>query len=75
MQIRALLLTVARAAGVAGAITAAAACTHASAHLMVDVPRMLPYQAPDIDEITGIDSDEAEQAAGTGSGSAQKPHK
>jgi hypothetical protein len=37
---------------------------------------MLPYQAPDIDEITGIDSEEAEEdaAAGAGSGSAQAPH-
>jgi len=75
MQIRALLLTVARAAGLAGVISTASACTHASANLMVDVPRMLPYQAPDIDEITGIDSDDADQAAGTGSGSAQKQHK
>lgn len=77
MQIRALLLTIARAAGLAGAISTTAACTHASANLMIDVPRILPYQAPDIDEITGIDSDDADQATGTGtgSGSAQKQHK
>lgn len=75
MQIRALLLTIARAAGLAGAISTTAACTHASANLIVDVPRILPYQAPDIDEITGIDSDDADQATGTGSGSAQKQHK
>jgi hypothetical protein len=36
----------------------ATGCTHASAKLMVDAPKMLPYQAPDIDEITGIDSSE-----------------
>ena len=37
---------------------------------MVDVPKMLPYQAPDIDDITGIDSsdDADEAAAGTGPG-------
>ena len=78
MQIRASLLTLARAAAVGGAIAAAGACTHASANLMVDVPRILPYQAPDIDEITGIDPDEADEAsdaAGTGSGSARTPHK
>ena len=69
------MLTVARAAGLAGAITTAAACTHASANLMVDVPRLLPYQAPDIDEITGIDSDDADEDAGAGAGSAQHPHK
>jgi hypothetical protein len=45
---------------------------------MVDAPQMLPYQAPDIDEITGIDSEETEEDAaagsGAGSGSAQAPH-
>ncbi|HEY0476774.1 MAG TPA: hypothetical protein VGD37_04580 [Kofleriaceae bacterium] len=74
MQIRALLLTIARAAAAAGVVATTGACTHASANLMVDVPRILPYQAPDIDEITGIDPDEAEDA-GTPSGSAQTPHK
>lgn len=75
MQIRASLLTVVRAAGLAGVIATTAACTHASANLMVDVPRILPYQPPDIDDITGIDSDEADAAPGTGSGSAQSQHK
>ena len=39
------------------------ACTHASANLMVDAPRLMQYQPPDIDEITGIDSDDADQTA------------
>jgi len=73
MQIRASLLTIARVAALAGAATAAGACTHAGGNLMVDVPRILPYQAPDIDEITGIDSDEADEAPAPAP--AQTPHK
>ena len=69
------------------AAAAGAACTHAGGKLAVDTPALV-YQAPDIDEITGIDSDSADEtpaptpapAAGTGSGSgsaasAQNPHK
>ncbi|HEX8115108.1 MAG TPA: hypothetical protein VF516_45585 [Kofleriaceae bacterium] len=52
----------------------AGACTHASANLPVDAPRLMQYQAPDIDEITGIDSDDTDQA-GAHKGSAQAPHK
>ena len=78
MRTRSLLLTAARVGGLMCLMCmmwTAGACTHASANLMVDVPRMLPYQAPDIDEITGIDSDDADQPAGTGSGSAHSQHK
>lgn len=39
-----------------------AGCTHASANVPVDSPKLLPYQAPDIDEITGIDSEDADAA-------------
>ena len=74
MRNRASLLTIARTIAVLGAVWAAGACSHASAHLMVDAPRLIQYQAPDIDEITGIDSDEAE-AADAHAGSAQTPHK
>ena len=49
------------------------ACTHASANLMVDAPRLMQYQPPDIDEITGIDSSDEPEAPAEGS--AQKPHK
>jgi hypothetical protein len=73
MRNRALLLTVARAGGLMCMMWTAGACTHASANLMVDAPRLMQYQPPDIDEITGIDSDDADQAAHTGS--AQAPHK
>ena len=44
---------------------------------MADTPA-LPYQAPDIDEITGIDSDDEDsstEGSGSGSGSAQNPQK
>lgn len=57
------------------AVVAAAGCTHASANLMVDSPKMLPYQAPDADEIAGVDSDEDAPAPAPGAGSAQTPHK
>jgi hypothetical protein len=68
------LLTIARAIALLAAISAGA-CTHASARLAVDVPRLLPFQAPDIDDITGIDSDEVEAKDGASAGSAQPAHK
>jgi len=55
MRIRAGFLTIAT---LGAGLAAAAGCTHAGGKLMVDAPKMLPYQAPDIDEITGIDSSE-----------------
>ena len=71
---RASLLTIARAVALLGAFSTAGACTHASAKLAVDVPRILPYQAPDIDDITGIDSDDEDKPAPQRE-SAQTPHK
>jgi hypothetical protein len=73
MRNRALLLTVARASALVGVVWTAGACTHASANLMVDAPKLMQYQPPDIDDITGIDSDEEQPAAHAGS--AQAPHK
>jgi hypothetical protein len=62
------------------ALSTGVACSHASGSLMVDSPRLLPYQPPDIDELTGIDSSEdsedakgAQGSAGDSSGSAQNP--
>lgn len=69
------MLTIARGVALLGAIASGGACTHASAKLEVDVPRILPYQPPDIDEITGIDSDDADDTPAPGTGSAQSPHK
>jgi hypothetical protein len=77
MWIRASSRTIARVAALLTAVAAAGACTHPSARLMVDAPKMLPYQAPDIDEITGIDSsdEETEDAPAARPGSAQNPQK
>jgi len=58
---------------VLAAMAAAAACTHAGGKLMVDVPKLLPYQPPDADEIAGVDPD-AEEATPPAE-SAQNPHK
>lgn len=74
MRNRASLLTIARAFALLAAVASAAGCSHASAMLMVDAPKMLPYQAPDIDDITGIESDDSDAPA-PGPGSAQPPHK
>jgi hypothetical protein len=58
------------------AISSGLGCTHAGGRLMVDLPnpKALPYQAPDIDEITGIDSSDTPDDA-PGPGSAQNQHK
>jgi len=73
MRNRALLLTITRAAAALAVAWTVGACTHPSAMLMVDSPKLTPYQAPDIDELTGIDSDETPATPATGS--AQAPHK
>jgi hypothetical protein len=74
MRIRASIVTITKTTVLLAAIWAGAGCTHAGGKLMVDVPKMLPYQAPDIDEITGIDSSE-QPPQGATAGSAQSPHK
>jgi len=73
MRIRASILTTA----IFIAASSVVGCTHAGGKLMVDAPKMLPYQAPDIDDITGIESsDEAAEAAKPPAAApAQKPHK
>jgi hypothetical protein len=49
-----------------------ASCGGSRGHVVVDTP-VLPYQAPDISEITGIDedTDSDSDATAAGSGSAQ----
>jgi hypothetical protein len=59
------------AAGLVFAVFAGSACSHASANLMVDAPKLLSFQKPDVDEITGIDS--AEEPEPPAAGSAQNP--
>lgn len=56
------------------ALSTGGACTHAGGKLPVDTAKMLPYQAPDIDEITGIDSSDTPDE-GAKTGSAQNPQK
>ena len=62
MKLRAMIVTVVKLSTLAGAGTLAACGAHGQ--LRVDTP-VLPYQAPDISDITGIDEDDA------GSGSAE----
>jgi len=57
------------------AIWAGAGCTHAGGKLPVDAPKLQSFQKPDIDEITGIDSDEPDEGTTAGSNSAKSPHK
>jgi hypothetical protein len=72
MRIRAsVVVTTAKAAALLIAVFAGIACGHASAHLVVDAPKLLPYQPPDIDELTGIEPPEEPEEAGAGS--AQNP--
>jgi hypothetical protein len=73
MRIRAATVTITGAMALLTALWASAGCTHAGGKLMVDLPKLLPYQAPDIDEITGIDS--SDEPADAAAGSAQSPRK
>lgn len=72
MRNRALLQTAARAGAVLCMMWTAGACSHASANLMVDAPKLMQYQPPDIDELTGIDSDDTDEAP---KAPPQAPHK
>jgi hypothetical protein len=83
MRIRAAFVSAGLMAAMAMATVGGAGCTHASANVPVDSPKLLPYQAPDIDEITGIDSEDADAAekpatpppaAEKPASQAQKPH-
>ena len=66
MKIRALVLSSLRVVAFGGGL---AACGGAQGKLAVDTP-VLPYQAPDISDITGIDEDQDEDSDDSGSGSA-----
>lgn len=59
---------------VVGALGAGSACTHAGGSLAVDAPKLMTYQAPDADELAGVEpADEADEAPSPGKGSAQNP--
>jgi hypothetical protein len=65
MKIRAAILSVVKVLAIS---TGLVACGGQHGRLTVDVP-VLPYQPPDISEITGIP--EPDEADGDGSGSAE----
>lgn len=58
-------------------------CTHAGGKIPVDNSKLLTYEAPDIDELTGVDSSEQDEPAAepdaksdakdAAKGAAQKP--
>jgi hypothetical protein len=75
MRLPSSIQTIARVASLLAAVSAGAACTHAGGKLMVDVPKLLPYQPPDIDDITGIDSSEEAEAPAPATSPAQNPQK
>jgi len=73
MRIRASILTFTKIAVLAAATTGVG-CGGSGGKIMADTPA-LPYQAPDVDEISGTEpADEADGEA-AGSGSAQTPAK
>ncbi|MBA3460802.1 MAG: hypothetical protein H0T46_12615 [Deltaproteobacteria bacterium] len=77
MRIRSSISVAASLAAIA-ALTSATACGGGAGGKIMADTTILPYQAPDIDEITGIDSEEEAEkaeAAGAGTGSAQNPQK
>jgi len=79
MRTWASILTIAKVCAGVATITVAGGCGGTKmGKVMADTP-ILPYEAPDIDELTGIetpDSDDATEApAAAGAGSAQNPQK
>ena len=77
MRIRSSILVAAKLLAVTSIATATACGGGGPGKIMADTP-VLPYQAPDIDEITGIDTDDQDsntEGSGSGSGSAQNPQK
>jgi hypothetical protein len=77
MRIRSSILVAAKLAAIA-AVTSATACGGGGAGKIMADTTILPYQAPDIDEISGVDSEADEgdgSGSGSGSGSAQNPQK
>lgn len=74
MRIRSSIVVAAKLIAVC---TLATACGGGGAGKIMADTTILPYQAPDIDEITGIDSDSDpdSDSAGSGAGSAQNPQK
>lgn len=74
MKIRATFLGFAKLAAATAVTGGLAGCAGTRGKVVVDSPA-LPYQAPDISDITGIDddSDDASDDAGSATGSAVAP--
>lgn len=69
MKIRATFLGFAKLAAATAVTGGLAGCAGARGKVVVDSPA-LPYQAPDISDITGIDDDSGDADSGSASGSA-----
>jgi hypothetical protein len=70
MKIRATFLGLAKLAAATAVTGGLAGCAGTHGKIVVDSPA-LPYQAPDISDITGIDEDsDSDSGAGSASGSA-----
>jgi hypothetical protein len=69
MKIRAAFLGFAKLAAATAVTGGLAGCAGTRGKVVVDSPA-LPYQAPDISEITGIDDDADSDDAGSAAGSA-----
>jgi len=69
MKIRATFLAFAKLAAATAVTGGLAGCAGTRGKVVVDSPA-LPYQAPDISDITGIDDDSDDADAGSATGSA-----
>ncbi|HSN26380.1 MAG TPA: hypothetical protein VLT45_08845 [Kofleriaceae bacterium] len=69
MKIRAYSMAFVKLAVATAAAGGLAGCAGTRGKVVVDSPA-LPYQAPDISDITGIDDDDGDSDAGSSSGSA-----
>jgi hypothetical protein len=69
MKIRATFLGFAKLAAATAVTGGLAGCAGARGKVVVDSPA-LPYQAPDISDITGIDDDSGDADSGSATGSA-----
>jgi len=70
MKIRAYSLAFAKLAAATAVTGGLAGCAGTRGKVVVDSPA-LPYQAPDISDITGIDDDDADAGSATGSATAK----
>jgi hypothetical protein len=70
MKIRATLLLCVKVGVIA---TMATGCWGGNRKILADAPQILPYQAPDISEITGIEEPDTDSDSDEGSAAAPAP--